>query len=87
MGYCEYFEKQGIHKEGCPIPKSLEPKTTPKPSFQPCTNKFLFDTCQASDADVCVSKQLCVQVTGEPCCAPSPHQCPTIEQLGVKCIC
>lgn len=30
MGYCEYFERQGIHKEGCPLPKSLEPKTTPK---------------------------------------------------------
>lgn len=33
LTYCEYFESLGIHKEGCPLPKSLEPKTTARRKF------------------------------------------------------
>uniref|UniRef100_A0AC34QHH4 WAP domain-containing protein n=1 Tax=Panagrolaimus sp. JU765 TaxID=591449 RepID=A0AC34QHH4_9BILA len=83
MDYCEYFNKLGIEKEECK-PKNIEPPTIPPPAFGVCTVKFLFDTCQAND--ICESKKLCVQVTGEPCCYPPAHQCPTVEQLGVKCI-
>uniref|UniRef100_A0AC34QHB3 WAP domain-containing protein n=1 Tax=Panagrolaimus sp. JU765 TaxID=591449 RepID=A0AC34QHB3_9BILA len=74
MDYCEYFNKLGIEKEECK-PKNIEPPTIPPPAFGVCTAN-----------DICESKKLCVQVTGEPCCYPPAHQCPTVEQLGVKCI-
>uniref|UniRef100_A0A7E4ZV57 WAP domain-containing protein n=1 Tax=Panagrellus redivivus TaxID=6233 RepID=A0A7E4ZV57_PANRE len=49
-----------------------------------CQVRFSFDTCQYNEN--CESRQLCIQVTGETCCAPTRSQCPTPEQLGVKCV-
>ncbi|KAH7730802.1 Protein F54E2.2 [Aphelenchoides avenae] len=79
LSYEQYVEKVSEQQQ----PKVREPPATVKPSFKRCFFKYSPHTCNVNE--YCDSNKLCVDVTGNPCCAPPRGVCPTQDQLDVKC--
>lgn len=61
-------------------------KPPPPPHYGPCVFKYTASTCQKANKTVCSTERLCVQITGNPCCALPKDECPPIFQMDIKCI-
>uniref|UniRef100_A0A914HK59 Globin family profile domain-containing protein n=1 Tax=Globodera rostochiensis TaxID=31243 RepID=A0A914HK59_GLORO len=55
-----------------------------KGKLRHCTFKYIPSSCNQTEQ--CDTFRLCVQITGDPCCAPGEGECPTPAQLDVSCL-
>ncbi|KAL3082976.1 hypothetical protein niasHS_010778 [Heterodera schachtii] len=78
------FEFFGVGDETQRANDGIERNPQRKGKLRHCTFKYIPSSCNQTKQ--CDTQRMCVQITGDPCCAPGDGECPTPAQLDVSCL-